>query len=70
MYTMKELEAMDMQQLLDIAKELGIKTKSDVNAEELRYDILDKAAEASAAETAAVTDAQRKKNCPCRQFFL
>ena len=52
MYTMKELEAMDMQQLLDIAKELGIKTKSDVNAEELRYDILDKAAEASAAEKA------------------
>ena len=49
---MKELEAMDMQQLLDIAKELGIKTKSDVNAEELRYDILDKAAEASAAEKA------------------
>ena len=41
-----------MQQLLDIAKELGIKTKSDVNAEELRYDILDKAAEASAAEKA------------------
>ena len=52
MYTMKELEAMDMQQLLDIAQELGIKTKSDVNAEELRYDILDKAAEASAAEKA------------------
>ena len=49
---MKELEAMDTQQLLDIAKELGIKTKSDVNAEELRYDILDKAAEASAAEKA------------------
>ena len=53
MYTMKELEAMDMQQLLDIAQELGIKTKSDANAEDLRYDILDKAAEASAAETAA-----------------
>ena len=57
---MKELEAMDMQQLLDIAKELGIKTKSDANAEDLRYDILDKAAEASAAETAAAP-AKRKR---------
>ena len=49
MYTMNELEAMDMQQLLDIANELGIKTKKDASAEALRYDILDKAAETSAS---------------------
>ncbi len=50
MYTKKELESMDIPQLMGIADELGVKVSPNDELEEVIYAILDRAAEASAAE--------------------
>ena len=49
MYTKEELQKMEPSQLLGIAQELGIKVSQNDELETVIYDILDKAAEASAA---------------------
>ncbi len=51
MYTKEELESMDTAQLLGIANQLGIKISQNDELETVIYDILDKAAELSAAQS-------------------
>lgn len=53
MYTKDELTQMDMQQLTELAESMDIKVKKSDDQETVVYAILDKAAETSAAETAA-----------------
>ena len=49
MYTKEELEKLSIPELMEIANELGIKVSQDDELETVIYDILDKAAENSAA---------------------
>ena len=49
MYTKEELEAMEIPQLMGIAKELGVNVSQDSALEDVIYAIIDKAAENSAA---------------------
>ena len=49
MYTKEELEAMEIPQLMGIAKELGVSVSQDSALEDVVYAIIDKAAENSAA---------------------
>ena len=49
MYTKEELEAMEIPQLMGIAKELGVTVSQDSALEDVVYAIIDKAAENSAA---------------------
>ncbi len=53
MYTKDELTQMDQQQLTELAESMDIKVKKSDDQETVVYAILDKAAETSAAETAA-----------------
>jgi len=53
MYTKDELTQMDLQQLTELAESMNIKVKKSDGQEAVIYAILDKAAETSAAETAA-----------------
>lgn len=59
MYTKEELQQMEPSQLLGIAQELGIKVSQNDELESVIYDILDKAAEQSAA--AGDSAAKRKR---------
>ena len=49
MYTKEELEKLSIPELMEIANELGVKVSQDDELETVIYDILDKAAENSAA---------------------
>ena len=53
MYTKEELELMDAAQLLSTAAELDVKVSQNDEREKIVYAILDKAAEDSAAGSAA-----------------
>ena len=61
MYTKEELEAMEIPQLMGIAKDLGITVSQDSALEDVIYDIIDKAAENSAASEPADGSSKRKR---------
>ena len=58
MYTKEELESMEATQLLGIAEQYGVKVAQNDNLETVIYEILDRAAEASASN---VTEAPKRK---------
>ena len=53
MYTKEQLMQMEIPQLMAIAEELGVKVSQSDELDNVIYDILDKAAESAATETAA-----------------
>ena len=61
MYTKEELEQMEVNQLMEVAEQLGVKVSQNDELEKVIYDILDKAAIESAANSTASSKRKRTR---------
>ena len=55
MYTKEQLEAMEIPELMGIAKELGVEVSQNSELSDVIYAIIDKAAESAASEGGETT---------------
>ena len=61
MYTKEQLEAMEIPELMGIAKELGVEVSQNSELSDVIYAIIDKAAESAASEGGETTKRKRTR---------